>query len=128
MTQTPEQRRASQIAAANAANRKYPDRVRARRQAQYAVRTGRLVRPDECSRCGVACTPQASHDDYTRPLDVEWLCVRCHRDKDRIPACKRGHPFTPENTRWAPRRPRPVRQCRTCDGLRSSWRRGTNDE
>ena len=44
-----------------------------------ALRVGRLVRPDTCSACGKACTPQAHHEDYARPLDVAWLCPSCHK-------------------------------------------------
>ncbi len=44
-----------------------------------AVRSGAIVPPEHCSQCGVECSPQAHHHDYTRPLDVEWLCVSCHQ-------------------------------------------------
>jgi hypothetical protein len=47
-----------------------------------ALKRGSLVRPDECSHCGaVASTDpiQALHPDYSKPLDVVWLCRACHR-------------------------------------------------
>jgi hypothetical protein len=37
------------------------------------------------------------------------------------PKCRRGHPFTPENTRE--RKDRPGRYCRTCQRLRNEKRR-----
>lgn len=55
----------------------------ARKAVYDAIQHGRLVRPDSCSACGVSCKPEASHDDYSRPLVVEWLCKRCHCRKDR---------------------------------------------
>lgn len=47
-----------------------------------AIRAGRLIRPDRCQRCGKECKPEASHDDYSLRLSVEWLCRRCHAMKD----------------------------------------------
>jgi hypothetical protein len=59
-----------------------PEKQRAWWAVSNAVRSGRLVRPKNCQRCGKACHPQASHDDYSKPLDVEWLCAMCHNEKD----------------------------------------------
>ena len=44
-----------------------------------AIRAGSLVRPDRCSQCGKRCTPDAHHDDYSKPLDVRWICRACHK-------------------------------------------------
>ncbi len=61
----------------------FPERTRAWDLVGKAVRSGRLTRPAACSRCGVQSSwIEASHDDYSRPLDVEWLCAPCHRSKD----------------------------------------------
>jgi hypothetical protein len=44
-----------------------------------AIKRKDLVRPDKCSSCQRSCRPQAHHDDYGKPLDVQWLCQRCHK-------------------------------------------------
>ena len=44
-----------------------------------AVKSGRLIRPDRCPRCGRGGNVQAHHNDYSKPLDVKWLCPTCHR-------------------------------------------------
>jgi len=56
----------------------------------HAIRTGHAskvvsraracgeLRHQPCERCG-ATPVHAHHDDYTRPLDVRWLCPACHR-------------------------------------------------
>jgi hypothetical protein len=52
-----------------------------------AIAEGQLERPAVCERCGARPGLNASggpkiqghHSDYSKPLSVEWLCVRCHR-------------------------------------------------
>lgn len=41
-----------------------------------AIRDGRLTR-QPCEVCGLAKS-EAHHDDYTKPLDVRWLCRKHH--------------------------------------------------
>jgi uncharacterized NAD(P)/FAD-binding protein YdhS len=65
--------------------REWESSHRAARAAQKAVRQalldGLLKRPDGCARCGRTEAPRlvAHHRDYSRPLDVEFICDRCHR-------------------------------------------------
>jgi hypothetical protein len=48
-----------------------------------ALRTGKLTRPIQCEFCEAAPVfTEAAHHDYTKPLDVIWLCRRCHRRWD----------------------------------------------
>lgn len=57
-----------------------PDQMRAREAVAYALRTGKMERPDECERCG-SPDPHGHHPDYSEPLEVEWLCVQCHAEE-----------------------------------------------
>lgn len=50
----------------------------ARKKAIRAVYRGMLPRPDRCEGCLRLCTPDAHHNDYSKPLDVHWLCKTCH--------------------------------------------------
>jgi hypothetical protein len=43
----------------------------------YAIRTGVLI-PQPCEICGCQDV-QAHHEDYSKPLDVKWLCVKHHK-------------------------------------------------
>jgi hypothetical protein len=53
-----------------------PERVKARYAVSNAVRDGRLRKMD-CAFCGSTNTV-AHHHDYSKPLDVTWLCNPCH--------------------------------------------------
>lgn len=44
-----------------------------------AIRDGRLVRKP-CERCGATVGVEAHHDDYSKPLDVRWLCPKHHME------------------------------------------------
>jgi hypothetical protein len=44
-----------------------------------AVRDGRLDRPNRCSRCNEKGRIEGHHEDYSKPLEVIWLCTLCHR-------------------------------------------------
>jgi ribosomal protein S27AE len=53
-------------------------RDRVRLETRRAVRAGKIAKPAECSECGEALKLYAHHDDYTRPLEIVWLCGPCH--------------------------------------------------
>lgn len=43
-----------------------------------AVRDGRLKKMP-CVLCGSVLSVHGHHKDYTQPLDVTWLCAKCHK-------------------------------------------------
>ena len=64
----------------------HANRVKTRvyKRVKYAIENGKLVRPDECSDCGCAeSNIVAHHEDYSKPFDIVWLCVRCHGKRHR---------------------------------------------
>ena len=46
---------------------------------QRALLKGVITRPSTCAQCGTDGFIEASHQDYSQPLAIEWLCRRCHR-------------------------------------------------
>jgi len=43
-----------------------------------AIRDKKLIKSEICSVCESTTDIEAHHDDYTKPLDVRWLCSNCH--------------------------------------------------
>lgn len=58
-----------------------PERCRAHDAVRYAMSTGKLTRPEMCSKCAKPCKPDAHHWSYLpdHKLDVMWLCKACHK-------------------------------------------------
>lgn len=48
----------------------------------YAVRSGKIIRPKQCPHCNKKAKIQAHHSDYSKPLDVIWTCRQCHSALD----------------------------------------------
>lgn len=65
---------------------RYPEKQAAKQEVTKALKSGRLIRPPVCQGCGLdpglardgRPLIQAHHEDYSRPLDVSWLCLSCH--------------------------------------------------
>ena len=55
---------------------RHPERHRAHYELTKALRNG-VLRRKPCVRCG-AQDVHGHHADYSRPLDVVWLCKRHH--------------------------------------------------
>lgn len=77
--ETPEQRRARQARYA-AVNR---HKMKARWTVSDAIKLGKMQR-GPCEHAGPECfgAVHGHHDDYSRPLNVRWLCRKHHREAD----------------------------------------------
>lgn len=75
-------------------------KARAHRALRQEIVMGRITRPDTCAKCGD--TPGRGrdgrslihghhHKGYDYPLDVEWLCVQCHRKETPLPEGERSN-------------------------------------
>ncbi len=62
--------------------KKYPEKIKAQRLLQYAVRT-KFLKKLPCEKCG-DINSQGHHPDYSKPLEVKWLCPLHHKDEHRI--------------------------------------------
>lgn len=59
---------------------KAPHKVAAHSAVDTAKDSGALT-PQPCERCGATEDIHAHHADYSKPLEVEWLCRRCHKQE-----------------------------------------------
>jgi hypothetical protein len=56
-----------------------PEKYKAQYALTNAVRLGHIVKPELCSRCGKKRRLDGHHADYSKPLEVVWLCRPCHK-------------------------------------------------
>jgi hypothetical protein len=54
------------------------DRYRARALAGRALLRGDITKNEVCAMCG-GRSEQGHHEDYSKPLEVVWLCRSCHK-------------------------------------------------
>lgn len=54
-----------------------PEKTLAHRVLWRAIKCGSIVR-QPCAICGATNRVHAHHDDYSKPLEVMWLCARHH--------------------------------------------------
>lgn len=119
-------------------------KIAARWKVKEAVRAG-ILTPGPCQTCGATVT-EAHHPDYSKPLEVQWLCRSCHskvhlkRPEDRRPKklrprkrpifpqgygpwpveiryCRKNHPLFPENIYTRPNGCSCCRLCRRAEKL-----------
>ena len=53
-------------------------KTKARQTVNIETRARRLKR-EKCNNCDITKT-QAHHEDYTKPLEVLWLCAKHHKE------------------------------------------------
>jgi hypothetical protein len=76
-------------------NRKWqeanPEKYQAHKAVEKALPRGAITKAPRC-RCGTTIGVHAHHDDYSRHLEVMWLCADHHRERHRELADKETLP------------------------------------
>lgn len=71
------------IQAGNKAKKKWieknPLKAAAKCILNNAIRDGK-IKKQPCERCGSTIRIHGHHDDYSKPLEVRWLCPQCHKN------------------------------------------------
>jgi len=80
-----EKRKADALKNQTTARKRWPMKTRARLKLRRAVRSGKVKR-QPCAVCGSTHKIHGHHEDYSKPLDVIWLCQTHHLERHgRIP-------------------------------------------
>ena len=64
---------------------KNPTRTNANKAVESALAAGVIKNPGVCYGCGCEAGDhriEAHHHDYSKPLEIVWLCTPCHRRMD----------------------------------------------
>lgn len=64
------------------AKQKTPGKIKARMKLNYALVEGRIKR-QPCEVCG-DIKSEGHHKDYRKYLDVQWLCLKHHRELHKL--------------------------------------------
>jgi hypothetical protein len=59
-----------------------PERLKARDAVNNAVKAGKLSK-QPCAVCGSSARIHGHHEDYSKPLEVIWLCPVHHKERHR---------------------------------------------
>lgn len=81
-----------------ATHSKAPTKRNACRVVDAALRAGELEKSHNCALCNCPDTEkriEAHHYDYSKPLDVTWLCPECHYFADQMRRKQEGLKATP---------------------------------
>jgi hypothetical protein len=56
-----------------------PIKLKANKILNEAIRLKQIIRPKTCSICNEITKLDGHHADYSKPLEVIWVCRKCHR-------------------------------------------------
>jgi hypothetical protein len=61
------------------------EKVKARYIVRYHLKVGNIKKPTRCSECHKKpLKMEAHHEDYSKPLQVVWLCTPCHNKRHKV--------------------------------------------
>jgi hypothetical protein len=57
------------------------EKFRAKAIVRYYLLNGTIKKPAKCSMCNIShCRLHAHHPNYLLPLNVIWVCPKCHKE------------------------------------------------
>lgn len=73
-----EEGRISSLKSKHKWRRNNPIKSRAHSSLSKSIKAGDTIRKKTCHDCDLKCKTHGHHYDYLIPLDVVWLCPKCH--------------------------------------------------
>lgn len=64
-----------------------------------ALEKGIIKRSDSCEECGAPGRTEGHHDSYNKPLEVRWLCHKCHYEWHKTNTADPAQDLPPKKTR-----------------------------
>ena len=62
-----------------------PLKFPANRKVRTQVQLGKIKKPTHCEEClEPSVILHGHHEDYSKPLEVQWLCPKCHGKRHRV--------------------------------------------
>lgn len=63
------------------------EKVNVSQKLRYAVNKEKIIKPKVCDHCHEEKRIVGHHPDYTKPLEVLWLCYSCHKiEHSKVPS------------------------------------------
>jgi len=59
-------------------------RANARAYAHVYLKRGKIEKAKNCQDCGKKGRLEMHHEDYSKPIDITWLCQNCHGKREGI--------------------------------------------
>lgn len=63
--------------------KRYPQKLKAKELLRSKIKSGEIIRPKKCQICKKLEKIQGHHEDYSKPLEVMWLCQKCHSERHK---------------------------------------------
>lgn len=57
---------------------KFDIKIKARNKLRYAVKVKKILKPEKCEMCFEKRKLHGHHEDYSKPIEVIWVCNFCH--------------------------------------------------
>jgi len=79
--QLTDEQKAAKVEAVRLFRKNNKDKAKAWSTVGNALIRGEIIKPTTCSICGQEERLHGHHEDYSKPLEVKWLCHGCHMNE-----------------------------------------------